>query len=63
MTDQQIAVNALRTAGRILAEYLEPGHRPDAVETLSRLVAVLDTQELAAALSRMERGFVLKVVR
>jgi hypothetical protein len=56
-------VNTLRTAGRIIAEYLEPGLRPTAEETLSRLVAVLDTQELAAALERMEKGFGLKVVK
>ena len=63
MTDQQQAINALRTAGRIIAEYLEPGFRPDADETLTRLIAVLETQELAAALDRMEKGFRLKVVK
>ena len=63
MTDQQLAVQALRKAGRVIAEYLEPGHRPDAIETLTRLVAILDTQELAAAVDRMEKGFGLKVVK
>lgn len=48
MTDQQLVVNTVRTAGSIIAEYLEPGHRPDADETLTRLIAVLDNQELAA---------------
>jgi hypothetical protein len=36
MTDQQLAVQALRKAGRVIAEYLEPGHRPDAIETWRR---------------------------
>ena len=63
MTDQQQAINTLRTAGRIIAEYLEPGLRPDADETLTRLIAVLDTQELAAALERLDSGYGLRVVK
>jgi hypothetical protein len=63
MTDQQLAVSAIRSAGRIIAEYLEPGQQPNADETLTRLIAVLDTQELGAALDRMEKGFGLKVIK
>ena len=33
------------------------------VPPLARLVAVLDTQELAAALDRMEKGFGVKAVK
>jgi hypothetical protein len=62
-TDQLIVTTALQKAGRILAEYLEPVHRPNAVETLTRLVAVLDNQELATALDRIEKAPVLKVVK
>jgi hypothetical protein len=38
-----------------LAKHLEPGHR-DAEEAISKLIAVLDTQELAAAMNRLENG-------
>ena len=37
----------VRKAGQILGEYIEPGPR-DAEETLSRLIAVLDNQDLRA---------------
>jgi hypothetical protein len=44
MTDQQLAVSAIRAAGLFIAEYLEPGHQPNATETLARLVAVRDVR-------------------
>ena len=50
MPDQELITKALRDARAILAEYLEPGHVENA--TLNRLIEVLDTQELAAALER-----------
>jgi hypothetical protein len=60
---QQLAESAIRKGGRIIAEYLEPGHRPGVAGTLARLVAVTDTQELAAAVDRMEKGFGLNVIK
>jgi hypothetical protein len=64
MTDQQLVVSALRQAGFIIASYLEPGPGPrDADEAITQLVAVLDTQELAAAMNRLEVGYGLRVVR
>jgi len=62
MTDQQIVIAALREAGRIISEHLEPGAR-DADETISQLIAVLDTQELALAIERLEKGHGLHVVK
>jgi hypothetical protein len=62
MIDQELVLSALRQAGRIIAEHLEPGHR-DAEETISKLIAVLDSQELAAAMNRLESGFGLRVVK
>ena len=44
-----------REAGRIISEYIEPGPR-DAEQTLTRLIAVLDTQDLARAIERLEKG-------
>jgi hypothetical protein len=62
MTDQELLISALREAGQILSKYLEPGRR-DADETITRLIAVLDTQELALAVERLEKGYGLRVVK
>jgi hypothetical protein len=62
MTDQELVVLALRKANRIIAAYLEPGPR-DADETITQLTAVLDTQELARAVDRLEKGHGLRVVK
>jgi hypothetical protein len=48
MTDQQLLISAVREAARIISEYIEPGPR-DAEESLTQLIAVLDTQDLARA--------------
>ena len=62
MTDQELIYCALRQIGLIVAEHLETGAR-DADEAITQLVAVLDTQELADAMDRVERGFGLRVVK
>jgi hypothetical protein len=62
MTDQQRLIAALREAGSIVAQYLEPG-APTAEAILSRLIAVLDNEDLARALERLEKGHGLKVVK
>jgi hypothetical protein len=55
MTDQQLALEAISQAQRILEEYLEP--RPHNNEgILDRLVEVLDRPNLVVAVSRMQRG-------
>jgi hypothetical protein len=46
----------------IIAEHLEL-KITDADETITQLVAVLDTKELADAIDRLERGFGLRVVK
>jgi hypothetical protein len=62
MTDQQLLISTLHQVGRIIAEYLEPG-APGAELTLSRLIAMLDTEDLARSLERLEKGRGLRVVR
>ena len=62
MTDQELLICTLREAGQIICEYLEPGPR-DADETIRRLIAVLDTQDLALAIDRLEKGHGLRVVK
>ena len=43
MTDQQLLISTVREAGRMIAEYIEPGG-PNSEQTLSRLIAVLDNE-------------------
>ena len=44
-----------RSADAQMIEYLEPRPR-DADKTITRLIAVLDTQELARAIDRLEKS-------
>jgi hypothetical protein len=53
MTDQQLLILTIREAGRIIAEHLEPDGR-NADETISRLMAVMDNEDLARAVERVE---------
>jgi hypothetical protein len=61
MTDQDVVVKALNQAGSIIGDYLE-GHR-DPIVTINRLIEVLDSQALATAIQRMEKGHGLKLVK
>ena len=60
MTDQELIVSTLRKAGRIIGEYIEPGPR-DPDETIAQLIAVLDNQDVARAIDRLEKGHGLRV--
>jgi hypothetical protein len=62
MTDQQLLLAALHEAGRIVSEHLEANGR-NADETISRLIAVLDGEDLARAVERLEKGHGLRVVK
>ena len=59
--DQETLLRAVEDARRILGEYIEPGQR-DAAETVQRLLAVLDTNDVVHALDRMKRRRVLRLV-
>jgi hypothetical protein len=61
MTDQELIITALRQSGVITAEHLEPGNNAD--ETIARLIAILDWQDLAAAMDRLESGHGLRAVK
>ena len=61
MTDQ--IITALRQSGVIIAEHLERGNQIDTDETIVRLIAVLDRQDLAKATVRMESGHGLRAVK
>jgi hypothetical protein len=62
MTDQELILAALRQVGLIVAEHLESGSR-DPEKAITRLVAVLDTKELADAVARFERGQGLRLMK
>jgi hypothetical protein len=62
MTDQDLIFCALRKVGLIVAEHIESGSS-DADEVVTQLIAVLDTEELAAAMNRVERRSGLRVVK
>jgi hypothetical protein len=62
MSDQQLLITALRDAGRVVAEYLEPGPR-DADNTIQQLISILDREDLAAAMKRLENGLNLRPVK
>ena len=62
MTDQALLIWTFREAARIMGEYIEPGPG-DAEQTLSQLTAVLETQDLARAIERLEKGHGLRVVK
>ena len=54
MTDQQLALQAVSEAQRILEEYLEP--RPHNNErVLDKLVEVLERPDLVVAVSRLQQ--------
>jgi len=62
MTDQELVLSTLRQIGLIVAEHVELGVT-DADDTVMKLVAVLDTKELADAINRLERRFGLRVIK
>jgi hypothetical protein len=61
-SDQQLITLALREAGRIVTEHLETQRRVNPDETITGLIAVLDRQDLAAAIRRVESGLGLRRV-
>jgi hypothetical protein len=62
MTDQRLVISALREVGLIIAEHLESPAACNADEAIARLIVVLNTQELADAIDRLENGYGLRVV-
>jgi hypothetical protein len=59
--DQVTLVRAIEDARRILWEYIEAGPR-DASQTVDRLLAVLDREDLVHALDRINRRRSIRLV-
>ena len=53
MTDQEVLISTLREARRIIGEYTGPRN---ANQTLTQLIAVLDRQDVAHDIERLEKG-------
>jgi hypothetical protein len=62
VTDQELILAALRQVGWIVAEHIESG-ASDPDEAITRVIAVLDTEELADAINRLEHTQGLRVVK
>jgi hypothetical protein len=56
LTDQEVIISALKDAGRIIAEHLEPGRTRDPEETVTRPIRTLDRPEITRAVERLEQG-------
>ena len=54
MTDEQLALQAVRDAQQILEEYLEPRPRNNERVMLDKLVEVLERRELLVAVTRKQ---------
>jgi hypothetical protein len=58
MTDQETVLQAVSNAQRILEEFLEPSIH-DNERLLTRLVEVLDRNEVVTAVTRLRQGYSL----
>jgi hypothetical protein len=55
MTDQQLALQAVSEAQRILEEYLQPRPQNNERRILDQLVEVLEQPDLVIAVSRLQQ--------
>jgi hypothetical protein len=55
MTDQQLALQAVSEAQRILEEYLQPRPRTNERRILDQLVELLERPDLVVAVSRLKQ--------
>jgi hypothetical protein len=59
--DVERVIRAVETARVLLSQYIEPGPR-SAVDTVDRLIDVLDDRNLVATLDRLRRRKVIRLV-
>jgi hypothetical protein len=60
--DLELVLRAVEDARRILGEYIEPDRLCDPGETVERLLATLDREDLIHALDRLNRRRVIRLV-
>lgn len=62
MSDQNLVLDAVEEAQRVLVEYAQgPRRNPD--ETINMLLFLLDRADVVAAVERLRAGFGLRVVK
>jgi hypothetical protein len=62
MPDMGVVLLAMEDVRRILREYIEPDRLRDPAETVDRLLATLDREDLVHALNRLNRRRVIRLV-
>lgn len=55
LSDEELALHAIREAQLILADYIQPGSR-DAAQTINELLSVLDRNDVVEAVDGLEAG-------
>ena len=63
MRDQDLVLDAIEDAQRILAEHIEPGSHRNPETTITMLLCLLDRREVVAAVRRLRDGYGLRVVK
>ena len=63
MSDQDLVLDAVEEARRVLVEYAQAGPRRNPDETINMLLFLLDRAEMVAAVERLRAGFGLRVVK
>jgi hypothetical protein len=61
--DQDLVLDAVEDAQRILAEHIEPGSHRTTETTINMLLFLLDRREVVAAVRRLRDGYGLRVVK
>jgi hypothetical protein len=63
VSDQDLVLDAVQEAQRILAEYAEAGPRRNPDETINMLLYLLDRRDVVAAVSRLRARHGLHVAK
>jgi hypothetical protein len=63
VSDQDLILDAIEDARRILAEYIEPASRRNPEITLGMLLFLLDRPEVVVAIARLRAGYGLRLVK
>lgn len=63
MSDQDLVLDAVEEAQRVLVEYAQAGPRRSPDETINMLLFLLDRADVVAAVERLRAGFGLRVVK
>jgi hypothetical protein len=61
--NQDLVLDAIEDAQRILAEHIEPGCHRNPETTINMLLFLLDRREVVAAVRRLRDGYGLRVVK